>query len=126
MCVSICVVQGWGCGYRSVQSLCSWAVMQKKKRKRGGEGDGSSLSHDKDSGPEVDQGGEPTSVAGWTVPSVRGIQEALVEVGDKPAEFTGSREWIGCFEACLVLDHLFAVSLTTIPYIRSTSSIYTL
>lgn len=53
----------------------------------------------------------------WSVPSVEDIQRALVEVGDKPAEFVGSREWIGCFEACLVLDHLFSVSTHTItPY----------
>ena len=58
-------------------------------------------------------GTEGGSVAGeeeWRVPSLRGVQEALVEVGDKPAEFVGSREWIGCFEACLVLDHLFSVT----------------
>lgn len=53
-------------------------------------------------------------VKGWSVPSVGDIQRALVEVGDKPAEFAGSREWIGCFEACLVLDHLFRVSVHTI------------
>ena len=44
------------------------------------------------------------------VPGVREIQRALVECGDKPQEFVGSREWIGCFEACLVLDHLYSVS----------------
>lgn len=55
--------------------------------------------------------GESATVKEWVVPSVREIQDTLVEVGDKPAEFAGSREWIGCFEACLVLDHLFSVSL---------------
>ena len=44
------------------------------------------------------------------VPSVREIQRALVEISDKEADFAGSREWIGCFEACLVLDHLCSVS----------------
>lgn len=51
------------------------------------------------------------TVAEWRVPTLRGIQEALVEAGDKSTEFVGSREWIGCFEACLVLDHLFSVCL---------------
>ena len=44
------------------------------------------------------------------MPSVREIQETLVEMGDKSVEFVGSRDWIGCFEACLVLDQLFSVS----------------
>ena len=48
--------------------------------------------------------------AGCGVPSVKAIQEALVELGDKPTKFAGSKEWVGCFEACLVLDHLFGVS----------------
>ena len=43
------------------------------------------------------------------VPSLRKIQEILVEVGDKPQYFIGSKEWIGSFEACIVLDHLFGV-----------------
>jgi hypothetical protein len=43
------------------------------------------------------------------VPSLRKIQEILVEVGDKPQNFVGSKEWIGSFEACIVLDHLFGV-----------------
>ena len=43
------------------------------------------------------------------VPSLRKIQEILVELGDKPQSFVDSREWIGTFEACIVLDHLFGV-----------------
>ena len=90
--------------------------MQKKKKhttmqaRGGGRGRGSSPDHDRDSA-SVDQREESTSVGEWIVPSVRAIQEALVEIGDKPSEFAGSREWVGCFEACLVLDHLFSVSL---------------
>ncbi|KAL5463729.1 hypothetical protein EMCRGX_G032656 [Ephydatia muelleri] len=45
--------RGWGCGYRSLQSLCSWAD------------------------------------------------------GDKPPSFASSNNWIGCFEACIVLDHVY-------------------
>ena len=44
---------------------------------------------------------------------MREIQETLVEVGDKPETFVGSKEWIGTFEACIVLDHLFGVSRYT-------------
>ena len=52
-----------------------------------------------------------TSHVGYSsVPSLREIQEALVELGDKPLSFIGSREWIGSFEACLVLDYFYGVS----------------
>ena len=44
------------------------------------------------------------------VPSIRRIQEVLFEVGDKPQSFVGSREWIGSYEACIILDHLYCVS----------------
>ncbi len=73
------IAQGWGCGYRTLQSLCSWAEGQKRSS----------------SPPRV--------------PSLRGVQECLVEAGDKPQAFIGSREWIGSFEACLVLDHVYGV-----------------
>ena len=83
-------LQGWGCGYRSVQSLCSWA--ENKLRSS------SSSSADTAAGGVV-----------ACVPSLRKIQEILVEVGDKPPSFVGSKQWIGSFEACIVLDHLFGV-----------------
>uniref|UniRef100_A0A7S2WQ21 UFSP1/2/DUB catalytic domain-containing protein n=1 Tax=Rhizochromulina marina TaxID=1034831 RepID=A0A7S2WQ21_9STRA len=39
-----------------------------------------------------------------TVPSHRRIQEVLVENGDKPGDFLGSKGWIGSFEIALVLQ----------------------
>ena len=45
------------------------------------------------------------------VPSVRQIQDILVEIGDKPPSFASSNNWIGCFEACIVLDHVYKVSV---------------
>ena len=44
------------------------------------------------------------------VPSIFGIQNALVEAGDKSACFCGSREWIGSFEVCICLDIFYGVS----------------
>lgn len=38
------------------------------------------------------------------VPSIRGIQQTLVDINDKPAEFLNSTEWIGALEvwtACI-------------------------
>lgn len=32
------------------------------------------------------------------VPSLTGIQSTLVDISDKPANFLGSREWIGALE----------------------------
>lgn len=63
------------------------------------------------------------------VPSLRQIQQTLVELGDKEESFIGSREWIGTFEVfrnecssyihkmfclfflqvCLVIDKLFDI-----------------
>lgn len=72
--------KGWGCGYRTLQTLCSWV----KKNMKG-----------KCSLP--------------VVPNIREIQCVLVNIEDKPNHFIGSRDWIGCFEACLVLDVLYGV-----------------
>ena len=52
----------------------------------------------------------PTAQGSSSVPTLRRIQQALVNMGDKPQPFVGSREWIGSFEVCIVLDHLYGVS----------------
>ncbi|XP_073953922.1 ufm1-specific protease 1-like [Choristoneura fumiferana] len=69
--------RGWGCGYRTLQTLCSW--MNSNYHRNG------------------------------SVPSIQAIQETLVELEDKPSSFLGSRQWIGSFEVCLVLDKLYDV-----------------
>lgn len=71
--------RGWGCGYRTIQTMASWLChnwpLPKNANKR--------------------------------PPSLPEIQQSLVSMGDKPASFLCSREWIGTFEASLVLDHFF-------------------
>lgn len=62
--------RGWGCGYRTLQTLCSW--------------------------PEGQSSG---------VPGLAALQGALEDMGDKPPGFRGSRNWIGCVEASLCLEH---------------------
>ncbi|XP_014358864.2 probable Ufm1-specific protease [Papilio machaon] len=69
--------RGWGCGYRTLQTLCSWLNLNYKNIN--------------------------------TVPSIKEIQEILVELEDKPKSFLGSRQWIGSFEVCLVIDKLYDV-----------------
>ncbi|XP_059541654.1 ufm1-specific protease 2 isoform X2 [Myotis daubentonii] len=69
---------GWGCAYRSLQTICSWFKHQ-----------------------------------GYTersIPTHREIQQALVDAGDKPATFVGSRQWIGSIEVQLVLNQLIGVT----------------
>ncbi|EDX05945.1 probable Ufm1-specific protease 1 [Drosophila simulans] len=43
------------------------------------------------------------------VPSIREIQQILVALGDKGAEFVGSRDWIGTLEEFYVIDVLHQV-----------------
>lgn len=72
--------RGWGCGYRTIQTMSSWLCLN-----------------------------QPPSVSCRPPPSLSEIQQTLVEIGDKPDSFLGSREWIGTFEASLVLDQLYDV-----------------
>ena len=71
-------MQGWGCAYRSLQTIFSWFL-------HAGLYEGNSLT---------------------AVPTIRDIQEALVTMGDKQPRFLGSREWIGATEVGMVLSHL--------------------
>ncbi|XP_024946467.1 ufm1-specific protease 1 isoform X2 [Cephus cinctus] len=69
--------KGWGCGYRTLQTICSWI--------------------------------KDTLTSNAPVPNLRSIQEILVALEDKDKSFIGSREWIGSFEVCLVLDYRYDV-----------------
>ncbi|XP_054422132.1 ufm1-specific protease 2 [Pteronotus mesoamericanus] len=69
---------GWGCAYRSLQTICSWFKHQGYTEK--------------------------------PIPTHREIQQALVDAGDKPATFVGSRQWIGSIEVQLALNHLMGVT----------------
>ncbi len=73
---------GWGCGYRTLQTICSW-IRQKL----------------------IDKGHREVN----EVPSILQIQKILVDCGDKPNNFIESREWIGCFEASIIIDVLYQV-----------------
>ncbi|XP_054921124.2 ufm1-specific protease 1 isoform X2 [Dermacentor andersoni] len=73
--------RGWGCGYRTLQTICSWVVHHKHK----------------------------TGEQARAVPSITEIQAALVTLGDKEAQFNGSRDWIGSTEVFLCLDHFYQV-----------------
>lgn len=69
---------GWGCAYRSLQTLASWFHLQ-----------------------------------GYTdkpVPTFKDIQKCLVDIGDKPTNFIGSRQWIGSTEVNFVLESLLNIT----------------
>ncbi|KAF0293927.1 Ufm1-specific protease 2 [Amphibalanus amphitrite] len=68
---------GWGCAYRSLQTLASWFQRQ--------------------------------GYTGRAPPTHREIQQCLVDIGDKPASFVGSRQWIGSTEVSYCLQHLYGV-----------------
>ncbi|XP_022049719.2 inactive Ufm1-specific protease 1 [Acanthochromis polyacanthus] len=72
-----CDDRGWGCGYRTIQTMASWLCLSRNQCK--------------------------------PAPSLPEIQQALVTMGDKPGSFSGSREWIGTFEASLVLDYFYDI-----------------
>lgn len=74
--------RGWGCGYRTTQTMASWLCQNWL--------------------PLKDNCKPP--------PSLPEIQQALVTMGDKPGSFSCSREWIGTFEATLVIDYFYGVS----------------
>ena len=69
---------GWGCMYRSYQTVVSWFRAQ-----------------------------HYTSLP---IQSHEEIQKMLVRMGDKPARFVGSKQWIGAMEAQMLLDEYLAVS----------------
>lgn len=70
---------GWGCAYRSLQTIISWFRLQ-----------------------------------GYTeipIPSHRKIQQCLVDIGDKPSAFIGSKQWIGSTEVSFVLQTLLNIDV---------------
>lgn len=72
---------GWGCAYRSLQTILSWCELEKYT--------------------EFEKG---------ILPSHELIQKALVDVGDKPHSFVGSKEWIGANEVCYALEKLTGIT----------------
>eukprot|EP00892_Ulva_mutabilis_P008079 jgi/Ulvmu1/5643/UM231_0006.1 len=70
--------RGWGCAYRSLQTLWSWFWHRR-------------LTDD-------------------PPPTHRKVQLCLAKMGDKPASFVGSKQWIGAVELGLVLQERLGAS----------------
>lgn len=75
---------GWGCAYRSLQTIISWCAFQKYTAFRVG--------------------------VLPALPTHKEIQQALVDVGDKPSSFVGTKQWIGANEVCYALEKLTGVT----------------
>lgn len=73
--------KGWGCAYRSLQTLASWVL----------------LNHH-------------TSLQTIHVPTHSEIQQTLIMMGDKEPCFLHSREWIGSIEVGYVLNQLYGIT----------------
>nr|CAB3267493.1 ufm1-specific protease 2 [Phallusia mammillata] len=69
---------GWGCAYRSLQTLISWFRNQAYTEEK--------------------------------IPTHKEIQQILVDVGDKPKEFVGTRKWIGSIEVSAVLNQYLGIT----------------
>lgn len=94
---------GWGCAYRSLQTIISWFKHQ-------------GYIYSPDVGAR--EGGANTTTdqsepvrrllaKESRVPTHEEIQKILVDVGDKQPNFVGSQKWIGSQEVCYVLNHLY-------------------
>ncbi|GFT44049.1 ufm1-specific protease 1 [Nephila pilipes] len=73
---------GWGCGYRTLQTICSWIKRQLDIKKNY-------------SAPKV--------------PSINEIQKALVVMGDKDLQFIGSKQWIGSLEVAFCVEYFYKI-----------------
>ena len=94
---------GWGCAYRSLQTIISWFKHQgyiyspdiELRAPAGAKKD--DKSHDLRKKLSLEE----------RVPTHEEIQQVLVDVGDKQPSFVGTKKWIGSQEVCFVLNHLF-------------------
>ena len=70
---------GWGCAYRSLQTLISWFILNTSVGKN------------------------------IKMPTIPEIQTILVKLGDKDKKIIGSNEWIGAIEVNLILNELLGI-----------------
>jgi hypothetical protein len=71
--------KGWGCAYRSLQTLFSWFLLNGFNKE------------------------------GTSIPSIETIQRTLVKIGDKDPKIIGSNDWIGAMEVSYILNELLGV-----------------
>ncbi|XP_055316574.1 probable Ufm1-specific protease 1 isoform X1 [Sitodiplosis mosellana] len=79
---------GWGCAYRTLQSMCSWIAKNRN-------------AMDVDANHHIGTN---------DIPSIEEIQQTLVNINDKPPEFLNSTDWLGALEIFYVIDTLYDIS----------------
>ncbi|XP_065325175.1 ufm1-specific protease-like [Gordionus sp. m RMFG-2023] len=90
---------GWGCAYRSLQTISSWLILQ---------GYTEAIEFNAKLDPSlIDR-----------PPTLLEIQKALHEIGDKDKAFVGSCQWIGSNEVSYVLQHFYQID-SRILHLRS-------
>lgn len=92
---------GWGCAYRSLQTIISWFKHQ-------------GFIYSPDTRPYEPKTDNLQSLridlcSESRVPTHEEIQKILVDVGDKNSDFIGSKKWIGSQEVCYVLNHMYGI-----------------
>lgn len=111
---------GWGCAYRSLQTIISWLKHQ-------------AYIYSPDvpiRAPKLAKGEDKTGELRVRlnrearVPTHKEIQSVLVDVGDKEASFIGSEKWIGSQEVCYVLNHLYNIDSKFISVSSGSELIY--
>ena len=105
--------RGWGCAYRSLQTLWSWFAENHFLAPPDSAGGGGEDVEDGERESRRRRRRRPT-----TPPSHAEIQRALVSVGDKPSSFIGSTQWIGALEISFALDELAGVQSKVITVAR--------
>ncbi len=95
--------KGWGCAYRTFQTLVSWYKHNHYLS--------SAASATSATTTNTTQQGHQVQVP----PSHSTIQQALVDLKEKPYGFVGTSEWIGAIELGFVLDHLYNYQAKIIP-----------
>jgi hypothetical protein len=95
--------RGWGCAYRSLQTLASWLLVSHHVPLERAQ---ALLAP---AGLPSRRGSAHGALRGAPLPTHTRIQQELVAAGDKPAGFEGSRQWIGSQEVGLVLSRLYGV-----------------
>jgi hypothetical protein len=95
---------GWGCAYRSLQTLCSWMVLQGFTAKP------------IPTLPEIQRILVELGVQFLFFILLYWFALLIFFLQDKEKKFIGSTEWIGSQEVFLCLDHLYGVCYLKMNY----------
>lgn len=114
-----CQDAGWGCAYRTLQTICSWFLLQGFVHAYVPTTITAAAAGDATNSSASTQSKTPLMPP---IPSIRDIQEILVASGDKDRRFIGSKEWIGSMEVGIILRWCYGIVTKTL-FISSGSEV---